>query len=273
MLIGAVATLLLAACSQEKFATSGAAGNKSGQNAYGQQYPNNQNNNGQTPDGFGDGIQSGPGNNIKRNDQKYNFNDGGDLAEACSSNPSKTKVVDLYYPARRDCAWNQNGNLGRVDGHLQARFEEKKNVSLPANAVLCELGIRSKTDSFQYDDTFFLTFDKYILISSNSNVMPEFQKEKSLSVWNFDDIKGERHDFNRSGSYCLGEDASTCTVPQHDQRGGLSLTIDTETLSDLALSLQNKTSYDVGAVTTGDNDDGDCEHTDLTLEVTLKYID
>ena len=80
-------------------------------------------------------------------------------------------------------------------------------------------------------------------------------------------IKGKSH-HDHQGRYCLGE----CQLPEEHARGPIALNIDEENIQSLSLDLRQQGSFDVQVITTGDNDDSDCSHTGIQLEVEINYV-
>jgi hypothetical protein len=65
---------------------------------------------------------------------------------------------------------------------------------------------------------------------------------------------------------------SECELPPTDTTGSIDLSISAELSASLATLLQDREILNFSWVTTGDNDDSDCRHTDIKLPVVLHYV-
>ncbi|MGE0172052.1 MAG: hypothetical protein AB7T49_04675 [Oligoflexales bacterium] len=187
----------------------------------------------------------------------------------CSPSNTETLSQTLNFPASAECAFNQNGNLDRKNGFHQAISTQTLNVPIPANIVLCEINIESSVSDLRYDDFLIFTLDKYVLVGSNGNMMDLLQKDGNLYIWNFDKIKGQPADLDDTlPPYCIG---ASCDVPGHDQAGPFNVNFTTSEIRELANRQLGKNELDFSLITTGDDNDGDCEHTEFNLSLTLRY--
>ena len=85
--------------------------------------------------------------------------------------------------------------------------------------------------------------------------------------------------------YCLGLDESMpdyhnkCNIPKTETTGEIKLDIPKDQVVKLGVLSKNftnpnlTTELDFGFVTTGDNDQGDCEHAAYSFNVTILYTD
>ena len=95
----------------------------------------------------------------------------------------------------------------------------------------------------------------------------------NLVMWDFYRIREKAIGFNGS-PYCLGQDnggQTKCKVPEHDKAGKIDFELDTRLLPELSEKLRNDSEYFLTVTATGDNDTGDCSHTELSLSVSLEY--
>lgn len=195
------------------------------------------------------------------------------LREACDQGTKKTLKQSILFPERRGCSWGQNGNLQKLDAHLQARETQTASLNLPEKAQLCGLELGSKATTIQYDDFMILTLNDYVLLSSNSKMMENLQTAgNDASIWDFERVKNKTVDFN-SPHYCLGSASSICEVPVTDTPGKFQLQIDPSSLESLADKIVGQRVLSFGLISTGDNDDVDCWHTEFSLDFTLTYVE
>ena len=200
--------------------------------------------------------------------------------DVCERYEQLTLEQGVFFPERVDCSFksifhHENtditpGNLCRKDRYLQAREWQTVDVELPDNAVICGMEIVSRQDQIQYDDFLIFTIEDYILMLSNTDLLRHMPRMDGAYVWDFEAIKGKKYGFN-GGRYCLGNN-STCAFPGHDKQGSVNFSVDTEALAPISAKLQGKSSYSFSAIATGDNNDEDCWHTDLELDVKIRYV-
>ncbi|MBC7532377.1 MAG: hypothetical protein H7318_12430 [Oligoflexus sp.] len=194
------------------------------------------------------------------------------LKAACMSGVKKTMKQSIHFPEVQHCTWSANGNLGRLDAHVQAIEGQKATIELPLNAQLCELGIGSVATTIQYDDFMLLTLNNQVLLSSNKDLLQGLQADQAQSfAWDFSKVRGKAINFD-AAPYCLG-DASLCKVPVTDVQGSFQFSIDPSSLGKVAAASPNKKNLEFALFATGDNDDRDCWHTAFTLDFTLNYVE
>ena len=193
-----------------------------------------------------------------------------DVQRTCASATLKKLQKKLFFPARRDCQWKENGNLGRDNGRMQARESQKLSLALPGKIVLCELSMKSAETNFEYDDSILLTLGQTILLHSTDALTAILPSSGGLYQWDWDSLKGKQYNFEGK-PYCLGGE-SQCKIPTTETVGAVSLDFDTKALAPLAVKLLGTQSLDFTMIATGDNDDGDCRHTDITFDVSISYV-
>lgn len=191
------------------------------------------------------------------------------IIEVCTVYERQTYQTVLNFPERQDCNWNQNGNGEKRNEYMQARESQTRSFGLPANAVLCELSLESTMNNLHYDDFLFFTMNDYVLIGSNSFFVNKFAKEGNLFVWDWAKIYGMP--WQEQGPYCLAG-SEHCEIPGHDMTGGVDVALDTGVLSELALKILKDEDVKFSLIATGDNDEEDCFHSELNLELSGEYI-
>ncbi|MBC7659333.1 MAG: hypothetical protein H7249_06455 [Chitinophagaceae bacterium] len=193
------------------------------------------------------------------------------LKAACTTGTKKTMKQSVRFAETQKCNWNVDGNLGRLDAHLQAIQGQKASIELPANAQLCELGIGSVATTIQYDDFMILTMNNQVLLSSNKELLLGMTEDQDAAyVWDFTKARGRAVNFD-APSYCLGN-GSICNIPVTDTQGSFQFSIDPSVLGKMAANNASSTKLDFALYATGDNDDRDCWHTAFTLDFTLNYV-
>lgn len=200
-----------------------------------------------------------------------------DIRDLCRSMPHQTKVIDVVFPARNaGCLWNQGGNLGPVDGIVQARSEEIVSLELEETETLCGIRFESPAQEIIFDDELFLTFNDAILLSSY-NYNAHFSLQDGFYMYAWEALIGGFNPgtYLPSESYCLGTGTpapSVCEIPVTDTRGRFLLDVATEEAEKLSLLSKQQRRADIGLIITGDNDKKDCSHSEITVQVELTTV-
>jgi hypothetical protein len=208
-----------------------------------------------------------------------------DVARICSETPAHQKLVFeqiLHFPERQECSFGENGNGPIQNGEQRAREAQLQKVSLPDNGIICDLTrFRSikkplpdqddfDTDAeIHYDDFLFLTLNDFVLMGSNSVIVDKFDKKGDMPIWDWTKVYGSSFEGENS-SFCLGD--GSCQIPGHDKKGPINLELDAVATHQLSAELTNLTEAHFSVIATGDNDPGDCFHTDITIDMSLNYI-
>jgi hypothetical protein len=205
------------------------------------------------------------------------------LKAACAGAKKKslTQHVDFPNPARQ-CDWNRDDNLGKIDRKVQARREQSVALNLPANAVLCSLEITAADQPMRYDDQILLSLNDVILWTSHA-FSPHLPKRDGFLVYDWTSIRGTDFDPQGSEPYCAGaaDNRGLCAMPRSEQSGTIKQTFDDDLVLELAHTAGMRMAKDgagttkptaLNFVTIGDNDASDCQHLDLALDVAATYV-
>lgn len=216
-----------------------------------------------------------------------------EVAELCGSGTTLyvEEELDFPHPAAQ-CAWNANGNLGRVNERLQARFEQSASVSLPHGAVICSADLRSTTDNIHYDDEMFLLLENKVIMASLGDYVTKgftryddkgraFQAAfpndaHGLALFDWMTIRGSyysRQLHEASPTFCLGQSTpgNSCQLPESEHSGPTAITLRDSPIYLFNLADNPDGAFTFTLVTTGDNDDSDCSHTGLRMKVKIGY--
>lgn len=157
---------------------------------------------------------------------------------------------------------------------MRARESQQHSIQKPTTtALLCGVSLKSQERSLHYDDIMILSVNKYALIVSNKELLPDLERQGELYIWNFGSVRGQKYNVgSEKPPYCLGG-ASDCVIPATDKLQPMSFVLGPAAASPLAAKLTNKDIYLIDLTITGDNDGGDCGHSGLTLDVALDYVD
>jgi hypothetical protein len=226
-------------------------------------------------------------------------------ADAKKNGSLLTQTSLIHFDAVGDCAFNENsnnvqdfnidGNGPRINGKVQARVEQYYKLKLPSLGTICDIDFIFPETTMQYDDEILLTVNNFVVMSSQNyseaSGSDHYSKglrinEDGLMVYNW---IGENSLYNLhygqavTPKYCLGVEPSDpdynlkCNIPPTETNGQFKLDIPNNEiikigLSGSSLEQASKTEIDFGFISTGDNDNGDCEHSEYNFNVSVKYM-
>jgi hypothetical protein len=193
----------------------------------------------------------------------------------CAEGNYEVQTQRLNFNQRQECRFGQGGNLGRLSGFMQAREKQAITLTLPENTVLCGFDLASPAQDLHYDDYLFLNLNQRVLVASETGwadlLTVEGQRFKN---WDWSKLKGQDHapvetDALYGTPYCHGDE--DCQVPMHDATGGFQYQLDFAAV-DKALyeEISESREMNFSVVATGDNNDGDCDHSTFQLDLALK---
>ncbi|HET9239078.1 MAG TPA: hypothetical protein VFO10_17600 [Oligoflexus sp.] len=197
-------------------------------------------------------------------------------------NPCSTAAVQhqkeiLHFPeiaAGTTCRFANGDNLSRKDGFIRAYLQQNQSITLPKGARLCGFSIEPTDSSMHYDDEMFFLVENRVLMATK-DYTEYFPKDGIFSTFSWESLRNQVYNqFDERGLYCVGGDdgLSECQLPPTDTTGSIELSISAELAANLATLLQNEDVLNFSWVTTGDNDDSDCRHTDIKIPVTMHYV-
>ncbi len=197
-----------------------------------------------------------------------------EITELCAAGSLQTISFDVFIDERDGCSWGEEGNVEEDQGAYTAREADIRSIEGMENTVVCSLDFDFNGD-FTYEDDFFLTWNDAILLSNRGLVIEEFSEWMRYPLFAWDDIVELEIPTSQSFTpFCAGEDEgnASCEVPRKRNNGNwegdLEYDVDLIVVHELAFRAQSLGGLDIGLVTTGDNDEEDCSHSELDLEVT-----
>lgn len=196
-----------------------------------------------------------------------------DIIPSCAvSSALKTKIIDVAFNSIDDCKWNNSslGNLGKVNGKIQARHEEPVDLAIPAGAVLCDMELDFPEQSFIYDDHVVLALNNRILMNTGSDMHQYLQSDGSGYIYDWSKLVGKSQDVGGTRLYCNGN--STCNVPSTEQTGKILIDIPKSTIQKI-VTMSPQSVNQIKMITTGDDDANDCNHTPISFKVKATYHD
>jgi hypothetical protein len=200
-----------------------------------------------------------------------------DIRDLCGRLPRQSRTVDVVFPSRiGSCTWNEDGNLDPVDGVVRARSEETVSLALQDQETLCGIRIESPEQEVIFDDELFLTFNDAVLLSSY-DYNAHFSLEDGFFFYNWESLIGGYNpgQYPLLGSYCLGGDASApslCEVPSSESLGRFFLDVGGQEAEKLSFLAKQQKRADLGLIITGDDDQNDCSHSQITIGVELSTV-
>ncbi len=195
----------------------------------------------------------------------------------CLSSAVQHQREVLHFPeiaAGTTCSFGSNGNLSRRDGFIRAYFKQDQAIALPAGAKLCGFSIEPTSGAMHYDDEMFFLVENRVLMATK-DYTEYFPKDGIFSTFSWESLRNQVYNqFDQRGLYCVGgaDGLSECQLPPTDTTGTIELSISGELSSSLATLLEEKDVLNFSWVTTGDNDDSDCRHTDIKLPLVMHYV-
>lgn len=199
------------------------------------------------------------------------------LSADCSSTLVQQQSEVLHFPeipAGTTCSFGSGENLSRKDAFIRAYLRQNQDVTLPTGARLCGFTIDPIQKAMHYDDEMFFLVENRVLIATK-DYTDSFVKEGLFSTFSWEALKNKVYNQNdQRGLYCVGaaEGLSACELPPTDTNGNISLSFSAELAKSLAELLQAQQVLHFSWITTGDNDDSDCRHTDIAIPVVLHYL-
>ncbi len=197
--------------------------------------------------------------------------------DLCLSPAVLEKSEVLHFPeipSGTTCAFATGDNLSRKDAFIRAYLQQEQVITLPEGALLCGFSMDSTDKAMRYDDEMIFTVEDKILIATK-DYTEYFAKEGMFYTFSWEALRNKVYNqFDQRSLYCVGGDLglSECQLPLTDTSGPISLSFSAELSSRLAQVLQNKNSLRFAWITTGDNDDSDCRHSDLSLPIRIRYV-
>lgn len=225
-------------------------------------------------------------------------------ADAAKNGTLKSKAVPLFFPAKTTtCEFEKNDNLSRKNEVIRARREEMVELPLQGVTRLCNMKFDAPQQPMRFDDEIMITLNNLVVASSQDYSTKSRETKNNqlvypngLSVDNdglvsykwlppngMQNLNYLNGDLNK---YCLGLDpkqadfAQLCQIPKTSTNGTMSLKLPQDAFLKLAAKaglvfdkqIQSVPKATLMFMTTGDNDDSDCQHLDFRMTVTIDYI-
>ena len=185
---------------------------------------------------------------------------------------AETRSFTLGFQPRRGCVFSSEGNLPPRNEFVQARADEVRFVQLPQIRTLCDLTLRAREGPpIFFDDHVAIVVEDVVLVSGGSGLaLNEYETVDGLPRFDWSAVRGEPFRPRNSAYACLG--GGRCDVPRTERFGDLNVEVGSETMIAIANSLSLNGGFNVRFLTFGDNDASDCAHSELTLDVDVRYL-
>ncbi|SMF30911.1 hypothetical protein [Pseudobacteriovorax antillogorgiicola] len=205
---------------------------------------------------------------------KQGIVDAETLNERCraSDNTLESYDTQLTFPARIGCSFGTDPNLEPKDQYLQAREVTSQPINGPSKGVICNIRVQTPTNAeVRFDDYLFITVADIVVIGSNTQASSYLPQSQGFYKWDFGVLRGNNVSNIQDSPYCLGG-SDACVVPPHDQQGPLNISMESTNVAPLAYGLAGWKTFDVKVIATGDNDETDCQHSQIDLTVSVDFI-
>ncbi|MGZ3690830.1 MAG: hypothetical protein ACXVAX_04975 [Pseudobdellovibrio sp.] len=196
--------------------------------------------------------------------------DLGVVQDACNNLTHKTFSQSYFFPKPTyTCKWGVDGNLMPRDRYFQGRIEEEQDLNLEAGAIICGVKFNFVAQKFLYDDHFLMTFDESV-IASSYNFESKFNLNYGLLTYNWSNMAGMFWDSHMEGVYCAAN--ASCSFPKTDTQGVINMNFPSLMFQRIMAENVNRTSHAMKFISIGDNDDMDCEHSDVNFSLDVDYV-
>jgi hypothetical protein len=224
-------------------------------------------------------------------------------ADAAKNGTLKSKPIPLFFPAKTaTCEFEKNDNLSRKNEVIRARREESVELPLQGMTRLCNMKFDAPQQPMRFDDEIMITLNNLVVASSQDYSTKSRDRNMNLVYPNGLNVDNEglvtykwlppngmqNLDYlnGKLSKYCLGLDpnqpdfAQLCQIPRTSTNGNMSLKLPQDAFLKLAAKaglvfdkqIQSVPKAQLTFMTTGDNDDSDCQHLDFRMTVTIDYI-
>jgi len=200
-----------------------------------------------------------------------------DLPAACLTSPMQVQQDTLVFPeiaAGTTCSFGSGDNLSKRDSFFRAYLRQTQTVSLPDGAILCSINLVHNPAAMRYDDEMFFSVNDKLLLATKdySDIFPKTDFFQSFS---WDKLVNQTYDSAASRDvFCAGADEgiSSCGVPPTETQGNIEMNFSEEMNVKLSTALRADQDLTFEWITTGDNDNTDCRHTQIDLGLELRYV-
>lgn len=196
---------------------------------------------------------------------------------ACASSEVTQLNTTLRFPELplgQSCAFASDDKLSRKDGYIRAYDRQFQDIELPEGAQLCSFQLQPTPGTLRYDDEMIFTLADTVLLATK-DYTEFFPQQDIFYQFSWEKLRNTVYNqFEDRPLYCLGAELglSRCELPPTDTTGTMALEFSDEVAKRLAVLLKSEKRLRFSWITIGDNDDSDCRHTPLEIDVTASYL-
>lgn len=191
------------------------------------------------------------------------------MAACNSGNRQKITKSFLFPKPAITCEWEKSGNLAPRNDFFQARIEQNEMLNLPPGSIICDVKFSFEKQQFLYDDHFLISFNDAI-IASSYNFDSVLIRKFSLLRYEWAKIAGMNWDNKKEGTFCVS--GSNCLWPDTDTAGAISLSYEPIVFQKIMAEDLNRNEHSLKFISIGDNDEKDCEHSDVSFSLDIEYV-
>jgi hypothetical protein len=196
--------------------------------------------------------------------------DTGYVQASCNTTNRQRRTIDYNFPKPNyTCEWEKDGNLAKRNEYFQARIEQIRELAMGPNVLLCDVKFSFNTQEFLYDDHFLFTFNNAV-IASSYDFSGQLSRQYGLLRYNWSSMAGMFWDKSKEGVYC--GNGGTCSFPAHDVAGVIQMSYPSILFQKLMAEDINRSTHELKFISIGDNDDKDCEHSNIDFSIEVEYV-
>ncbi len=185
----------------------------------------------------------------------------------------KSYEQDFLFPdPGHTCYWDYYDNLSRRPEFIRARTEQFQLLKLDPKAIVCKMEVVFDTQNVSFKDELVLAYSGVVLASSK-DFSSRFPKKYGMSMYSWPALVSSPYNKGEDSRFCAGKESSegSCQIPASETPGNLNMNF----ADSLFQRIEAYTTPDCRGftlVTTGDNDENDCRHSDIGFKVKVQYV-
>lgn len=196
--------------------------------------------------------------------------DTGYVQASCNTSNRQRRTVAYNFPKPDyTCEWEKDGNLAKRNEYFQARIEQMRELTMGPDVILCDVKFTFDNQAFLYDDHFLLTFNNAV-IASSYNFSSKLNSEYGLLRYDWSKLAGMYWDKEQEGVFC--GNGGNCTWPKTDVAGSIQMSYPSILFQKLMAENINRSTHELKFISIGDNDDKDCEHSNVDFSIEVEYV-
>ena len=190
--------------------------------------------------------------------------------------PCSNSILQEYsmtLPATVGCNWSHNGNLNDNQGIYAARDENTFVLSLDSDQVICDVQFPFDTNyqstgfigPFGFDDQLLFTINERVIAASHVEMINVLQQDSYGYVYDWNSIKGMGMSFSTSNWFVDSSYFSMLQAIDYPNVTSTTLALSHNSLQGVLQKIYDDNEIRFSLITFGDNDNGDCYHSDFYM--------